>query len=550
MNLLSRLRFGVKTSIMALAAVVGLSIFGILSYLTLRSVRIGSSAYNEISLAYQLAGDCYDPPASLVAALPSAIGAEDAATPEETQRYVDLLRKNQNDFNSSHERYRSVLAPGPIRDQLMNGTEPPAQKWFDLADKTYIPMLLSGDHAGARNFRIANMNPLFAEHKAANDKLASLTGSWIPAQEANAASIIQWRKVELALTFIAILVALAFLGVAITRSIVLPVRKTLAVLGAMASGDLSQNLVIESRDEMHDIALALNQTSNAFRQMLSAAGAAAVSSSSASARMASNAKQTAGRLRDQSLEVEQVAAAMVQMTAAIEEVAAAAMRAGESGAATEIAANQGHQIVDQTLQVIQSAAATTSLAAQKIEALGKSSEQIGEIVSVINEIAGQTNLLALNAAIEAARAGEQGRGFAVVAGEVRRLAERTTGATREIASMIHAIQLETAGAVESMNRGKAEVEAGLSQVQQCGASLNQIVDLAGEVGQMVLTIASSSKAQTTVANQITHSVHGFADFTRHASALGKETATACDELATLAVDLERHLQAFNAGTAA
>src|SRR5271156_552741 len=116
--------------------------------------------------------------------------------------------------------------------------------------------------------------------------------------------------------------------------------------------------------------------------------------------------------------------------------------------------------------------------------LGKSSDQIGRIIGVIDDIADQTNLLARNAAIEAARAGEQGRGFAVVADEVRKLAERTTKATKEIAEMIQSVQTETRGAVEKMQSGTQQVEKGVEVTAKAGASLKQIIGQAEHVGEM------------------------------------------------------------------
>jgi len=235
---------------------------------------------------------------------------------------------------------------------------------------------------------------------------------------------------------------------------------------------------------------------------------------------------------------------MVQMSSAIAEVSTAARNAAQSGAATKAAADHGIKIVEETTKVIAKAAETTSEASGQIESLGKSSESIGTIVGVIEEIASQTNLLALNAAIEAARAGEQGRGFAVVAGEVRRLAERTTSATKEIAGMIGSIQQETACAVRSMVDGREKVESGMKKVRECSEALGRIMELVIEEGQLIQRIATSAEQQASAAGQVTESMNSISRFTEHAHTAGEQTVTACSDLTRLASELERHLHEF------
>src|ERR1035441_2646260 len=118
MNSLSRMKFSAKLRLMTGAAVLGLALFALVAYTTLRTVRINSPIYQDIALGYQLAGDCYDPPASLVAALPPALAAEDAQTAEETQKSVDLLRAAHKAFTESQKHYSEALPPGPIRDLM------------------------------------------------------------------------------------------------------------------------------------------------------------------------------------------------------------------------------------------------------------------------------------------------------------------------------------------------------------------------------------------------------------------------------------------------
>jgi methyl-accepting chemotaxis protein len=182
--------------------------------------------------------------------------------------------------------------------------------------------------------------------------------------------------------------------------------------------------------------------------------------------------------------------------------------------------------------------------AHTVESLGARSDQIGAIVGTIEDIADQTNLLALNAAIEAARAGEQGRGFAVVADEVRALAERTTRATREIGEMIKAIQVETAGAVNSMESGVKVVERGMESSRRSGQALQEILDVINEVTMQVHQIATAAEEQTAVTGEISTNIHQITDVVHQTANGAHQTADAASSLSNLSVDLENLVKRF------
>ncbi|MFI5114116.1 MAG: methyl-accepting chemotaxis protein, partial [Terriglobales bacterium] len=179
-----------------------------------------------------------------------------------------------------------------------------------------------------------------------------------------------------------------------------------------------------------------------------------------------------------------------------------------------------------------------------MEELGRSSDQIGHIVGVIDDIADQTNLLALNAAIEAARAGEQGRGFAVVADEVRKLAERTTTATKEIAKMIKNIQDETKTAVGAMEEGTKQVQEGVKSTAQAGESLKEIIQMSDQVGEMITHIATAATEQSSATEQVNGNVSQIARLVQESSAGSQQSAKACQDLSGLALDLQKMVGSF------
>jgi methyl-accepting chemotaxis protein len=185
-----------------------------------------------------------------------------------------------------------------------------------------------------------------------------------------------------------------------------------------------------------------------------------------------------------------------------------------------------------------------SQTATAIGALGTRSEEIGDIIGTIEEIADQTNLLALNAAIEAARAGEQGRGFAVVADEVRALAERTTRATCEIGEMIKAIQGETRSAVKTMEEGVREVEKGANSSLKSGSALDEIMRRIGEVSLQVSQIATAAEEQTATTSEVTSNIQMITDVVTQTAARAEETATAAAQLAGEAQELQKVVGLF------
>ena len=253
--------------------------------------------------------------------------------------------------------------------------------------------------------------------------------------------------------------------------------------------------------------------------------------------MTSGATQQDHEITNTSSAVEELTVSMKQVSNNAEASAEAARRALD-------AAEQGNRAVRDTLEGMQRIRASVQASAKKIKSLGDRSLEISEIINVINDITEQTNLLALNAAIEAARAGEAGRGFAVVADEVRKLAEHSRSATKDIAALIKAIQAETNEAVVVMEDGTREVEGGASLADQAGKALEAISSVVRQSAELVQEISLASKQQVRGTEGVAHAMQIISSITRQTSQGSRQTVSTVGHLVKLSEQLNDALSQF------
>ncbi len=243
-------------------------------------------------------------------------------------------------------------------------------------------------------------------------------------------------------------------------------------------------------------------------------------------------------------QVATVATASEEMASTANDVAHNCSLAADGSQRASDSALAGSAVVQETVSLMGRIAERVKISAKTVESLGAQSDQIGDIVGTIEDIADQTNLLALNAAIEAARAGDQGRGFAVVADEVRALAERTTKATKEIGAMIRAIQQQTRDAVVSMEEGVGEVERGTTEAAKSGQALDDILEQINAMSIQVSQIATATEEQTGTTNEISQSIQMITEAVRGTAAAAKDSADAAGKLTNVAEQLRRIVAGF------
>jgi len=334
-------------------------------------------------------------------------------------------------------------------------------------------------------------------------------------------------------------------------AIMAPINEGVAVLEKMGAGDMTIRITSDYKGDHQLIKNSINAVGESLNTALGNVREAVEATASASNQISSSTEEMAAGANEQTNQTSEVASSVEEMTRTILEntknVSIAAETAKEAGKK----ALDGGSVVNETIEGMNKIAEVVKKSAGTVQALGKSSDQIGEIVQVIDDIADQTNLLALNAAIEAARAGEQGRGFAVVADEVRKLAERTTKATKEIASMIRQIQKDTGEAVDSMEEGTTQVEKGKTLAQKAGMALKEIVDGSQKVVDIVSQVAAASEEQSSAAEEISKSIEAISSVTQQSAAGTQQIARAAEDLSRLTLSLEDLVNQFtvsNTGT--
>ncbi|MHB1687420.1 MAG: methyl-accepting chemotaxis protein [Ignavibacteriaceae bacterium] len=321
-------------------------------------------------------------------------------------------------------------------------------------------------------------------------------------------------------------------------AVVQPFNEISKVLEILAQGDLTYRMNGEYQGDFAQIKESINGLAASFNKALSDVVAAVEATASASTQISSSSEEMAAGSQEQSSQTTEIACAVEEMTKTILETSQNSSKSAEAAKSAGTIAKEGGKVVNQTIEGMNRIAEVVKKSAETVNALGKGSDQIGEIVQVINDIADQTNLLALNAAIEAARAGEQGRGFAVVADEVRKLAERTTKATKEIAVMIKQIQKDTGGAVESMNKGTEEVEKGKALADKAGQSLKEIIVGVEQVVDISTQVAAASEEQSSAAEQISKNIEAISSVTHESAAGIQQIARAAEDLNRLTVNLQ------------
>ncbi|QWV94471.1 methyl-accepting chemotaxis protein [Geomonas oryzisoli] len=343
---------------------------------------------------------------------------------------------------------------------------------------------------------------------------------------------------------VVILVSICVVAILVVRRLIAHIGTEPEELEEIAQQVAAGDLTVRLEAGKTGIYEAMRRMVEGLREVMEKVNRSALDVSAAAGELNANARHMADDAGAVVNQAETVAVASEEMSCTSNDISRNChLAAGSSGQASASAQN-GAAIVRETVQGMNRIADHVRNSANVVEQLGTRSDQIGEIVATIEDIADQTNLLALNAAIEAARAGEQGRGFAVVADEVRALAERTTKATREIGTMIKNIQQETKLAVQAMEEGVEEVSRGTGEAARSGEALEDILTQINEVTSQINQIVTAAEEQTATTQEITNNIQQISGTVQQSARGSQEISAASERLSALSGEMQEMVQRF------
>jgi methyl-accepting chemotaxis protein len=452
-------------------------------------------------------------------------------TSPEEQRIFDAIKDDLSQYLSAVQQAIDLsLAPPPKARRARRQKQRQRQRQIQSKSERLAADILFGPENNALSKAITDLQAAADRTVQSAETENKAVAQQDPSLPRHLANVLAFSA---AMTFI-----LAF---GLAYIVLRPIRDVIAFASSIAGGDLTADSdALDRRDEAGELARYMNNMQTSQREMIQAATGCAQRLEGAHEPISVACRQQAQASDLQIGQAEQVSVAMQQMTAAVNDIFDQSSRAAEAAGHSAENAAKGGATVEAMLAEIRSVASAVGAISKRIQELGKSSEQIGKVVAVIEDIASQTNLLALNAAIEAARAGEQGRGFAVVAGEVTKLADRTTQATKEIGLTVSKIQAETRNAVTAMNGGATLAAKGEEATRLSGALLSEVIlasqTLKGMLTQIVATAArekDSDVSRAALPEQISKTAKESAAGAEQVTTTAKDLVAVADELKCL-----------------
>ncbi|UXD88504.1 methyl-accepting chemotaxis protein [Thalassolituus hydrocarboniclasticus] len=452
------------------------------------------------------------------------------------------LEKVTRSYSESQTHMQQIAVAAKAKALLQDIAQEKSE--YDRLMREWLNLYARNDISAAEALRDKKVSPLALKITRQLDELATYEGNAARLTVTETEATSKQSVISIVIAIVVAVAAVIGLAVIFSRSIVMPLQKAVSVAQRVATGDLSQPIEDQGKDEAADMMAALHTMQLQLRETINRIADSSQQLSTTSEELSVVTSESSEIVHQQSEQLEQAATAVNELTVAVDEVANSASTTSSNSEQVNDKARQGQNKLDETIRTIDQLAGEISNTADGISALAGNVKDIGQVIDVIRAIAEQTNLLALNAAIEAARAGESGRGFAVVADEVRALAHRTQESTKEIERMIQTVQTATDGAVVNMENSNRWAMSTLKMANEAGTALSEITGLIGHINEQNLNIASAAEEQAMVAREVDKNLVAIRDLSFQTSAGANQTNASSQELARLAEQLNSLLLKF------
>ncbi|MBH8614799.1 methyl-accepting chemotaxis protein [Pseudomonas mohnii] len=377
------------------------------------------------------------------------------------------------------------------------------------------------------------LNDIIVENKAVADKdMAAIDEAVVAA------------KISMGLSLLVAILAAGLCGLLLMRAIMAPMNRIVSILEVMRTGDLSNRLNLERKDEFGAVETGFNDMMSELTSLVSQAQRSSVQVTTSVTEIAATSKQQQATATETAATTTEIGATSREIAATSRDLVRTMTEVSSAADQASVAAGSGQQGLARMEETMHSVMGAADLVNAKLAILNEKAGNINQVVVTIVKVADQTNLLSLNAAIEAEKAGEYGRGFAVVATEVRRLADQTAVATYDIEQMVREIQSAVSAGVMGMDKFSEEVRRGMSEVQQVGEQLSQIIHQVQALAPRVLMVNEGMQAQATGAEQINHALVQLGDASSQTVESLRQASFAIDELSQVAVGLRSGVSRF------
>lgn len=524
--------------------------FGILGLVTLILGIIAISQFNRTGQVVNTLVDMRVPAAITVGELRRdflltrllTVNAIYATDEQGRNTAINQLTELSNNFNANMQKMAGFVESADGK-QLLNQIAS-SRNEYDAQHARLMEYIRAGDMVQADRFRHQGFNELGFK---VTDTLNEL-GRYQQQRAASAGDdvrdiIATSNTLMISAIIIAVILVVVFAWI-FSSSLLKPIKMALTASQTIASGDLTSQFQDENKDEMAEMIRSLAVMQRQLKHTIIAINDSSNQLSTTAEELSVVTEQSTRVLHTQSDELEQAATAVTELTTAIEEVARNAAATSQNSDLADAKAKSGRDKVKHTISTVSELELEITNTRSGVQTLANQIKDISQVLDVIRAIAEQTNLLALNAAIEAARAGDSGRGFAVVADEVRALAHRTQQSTKEIESMMQAIQHETSNTVKAITVSTEKAERTRQIAQEAGEALEQIATSIVQINEQNLTIASAAEEQATVAREVDRNLVNIRDLSVQTSAGANQTSASSNELAKLAEQLHQLVQKF------